>query len=182
MVKPYYTIPKSVLDEAKALGYIKARGMIVVPTNSDRTILCQGVVCPTLWTNLDRESNSPYAVSSWFFRPFVDEANRDDSDGVEANNGTYAQYVDYDSINPVYPDRTTEIGVETLQTLAEGSTEVNDYLVDSSILTFHSPDIEFGDINTANINLGCQFIGSVALHSGISYRSVLAENTGVQPT
>mgnify|MGYP000065452469 CR=1 FL=1 len=182
LVKPYYTIPKSVLDEAKALGYIKARGMIVVPTNSDRTILCQGVVCPTLWTNLDRESNSPYAVSSWFFRPFVDEANRDDSDDVKANNGTYAQYVDYDSINPVYPDRTTEIGVETLKTLAEGSTEVNDYLVDSSILTFHSPDIEFGDINTANINLGCQFIGSVALHSGISYRSVLAESTGVQPT
>ena len=182
LVKPYYTIPKSVLDEAKALGYIKARGMIVVPTNSDRTILCQGVVCPTLWTNLDRESNSPYAVSSWFFRPFVDEANRDDSNDVEANNGTYAQYVDYDSINPVYPDRTTEIGVETLKTLAEGSTEVNDYLVDSSILTFHSPDIEFGDINTANINLGCQFIGSIALHSGISYRSVLAESTGVQPT
>ena len=182
LVKPYYTIPKSVLDEAKALGYIKARGMIVVPTNSDRTILCQGVVCPTLWTNLDRESNSPYAVSSWFFRPFVDEANRDDSDDVKANNGTYAQYVDYDSINPVYPDRTTEIGVETLKTLAEGSTEVNDYLVDSSILTFHSPDIEFGDINTANINLGCQFIGSIALHSGISYRSVLAESAGVQPT
>lgn len=182
LIKPYYTIPKSVLDEAKALGYIKARGMIVVPTNSDRTILCQGVVCPTLWTNLDRESNSPYAVSSWFFRPFVDEANRDDSNDVEANNGTYAQYVDYDSINPVYPDRTTEIGVETLKTLAEGSTEVNDYLVDSSILTFHSPDIEFGDINTANINLGCQFIGSIALHSGISYRSVLAESTGVQPT
>jgi hypothetical protein len=182
LVKPYYTIPKSVLDEAKALGYIKARGMIVVPTNSDRTILCQGVVCPTLWTNLDRESNSPYAVSSWFFRPFVDEANRDDSNDVKANNGTYAQYVDYDSINPVYPDRTTEIGVETLKTLAEGSTEVNDYLVDSSILTFHSPDIEFGDINTANTNLGCQFIGSVALHSGISYRSVLAESTGVQPT
>lgn len=182
LVKPYYTIPKSVLDEAKALGYIRARGMIVVPTNSDRTILCQGVVCPTLWTNLDRESNSPYAVSSWFFRPFVDEANRDDSDDVKANNGTYAQYVDYDGINPVYPDRTTEIGVETLKTLAEGSTEVNDYLVDSSILTFHSPDIEFGDINTANINLGCQFIGSVALHSGISYRSVLAESTGAQPT
>lgn len=180
LIKPYYTIPKSVLDEAKALGYIKARGMIVVPTNSDRTILCQGVVCPTLWTNLDRESNSPYAVSSWFFRPFVDEANRNDSDSIESKYGTYAQYVDYDSINPANPNRTTEIGVDTLKTLGSG-TENRDYIVDSSILTFHSPDIEFGDIITSNTNIGCQFIGSVALHSGLSYRSVLAENVGVYP-
>lgn len=181
LIKPVYVIPSSVIAEAKSLGYVRARGMIVMPTNSDRTILCQGIVCPTLYNTTDRNSNSPYAVSSWFFRPFVDEANREDTSIKGAEHGTYARYVDLDGVNPVYPDRTTEIGTVTLRHLSENETEVTDYLVDSSIVTFHSPDIEFGNINTSNINLNCNIVGSIALESGISHRSVIAENIGIYP-
>lgn len=183
LIKPIYSIPKSVINEAKSLGYVRARGMIVMPTNSDRTILCQGIVCPTLYTQTDRDSNSPYAVSSWFFRPFRSDTSRDTTSSEDSKYGTYANYRDLDAVNPVYPNRTTEIGVNMIRaaTTEEGEDEVTDYLIDSSIVTFHSPDIEFGNINTTNINLGCSIVGSIELHSGISYRSVIAENVGVYP-
>lgn len=181
LIKALYSVPKTVIDAAVGLGYIKARGMIVYPNNEDRSIVCQGVINPTLWNNTDRESNSPYSLSSWFFRPFVDEAERDDTDEIESTYGSYANYKDYNGINPVYPDRKTEIGVDTLKTLSESVTENNDYFVDNSILTFHSPDIEFSDINLSNIALNCRLIGGVVLTSGVSYRSVTANTIGRFP-
>ena len=168
LIKALYSVPKTVIDAAVGLGYIKARGMIVYPNNEDRSIVCQGVINPTLWNNTDRESNSPYSLSSWFFRPFVDEAERDDTDEIESTYGSYANYKDYNGINPVYPDRKTEIGVDTLKILSESVTENNDYFVDNSILTFHSPDIEFSDINLSNIALNCRLMGGVVLTSGVS--------------
>lgn len=182
LIKPTYTIPASVIEEAKSLGYIKARGMVVLSSNKDRSILCQGVVAPTLWNNLERESNIPYAQSSWFFRPFVaPERTGGDEDKRDANYGTFAYYVDYDNIESPHPDRNTEIGTTLFRYIDEESTEYRGYLIDSNILTFHSPEIEFGDVNTNNLNLNCKFIGSVALDSGVAYRSVTAKTVGVYP-
>jgi hypothetical protein len=61
LVKAKYTIPDNVLEEARLLGYIRARGVIVHPSNSDKDIICQGVLNPTVYKADDRESNSPYA-------------------------------------------------------------------------------------------------------------------------
>ncbi len=68
-------IPKAVLQIPKTLitklnnYYIGVRGVCVYPNFNDRNIVCQGVVCPTVFNLQDRDTNSPYAQSSWFTRP-----------------------------------------------------------------------------------------------------------------
>ena len=49
--------------------YKKVRPVVVYPSPTDRTIICQGVLNPTMFNVADRISNSPFAQSSWFFRP-----------------------------------------------------------------------------------------------------------------
>lgn len=58
------------------LGYRCIRPVFVVPNIADRTILCQGIACPTLYRDIDRTGGKGksgymgtlYAQSSWLFR------------------------------------------------------------------------------------------------------------------
>ena len=50
-------------------GYIRIRPVIVYPTINDREVICQGILCPTVYNVSDRFGNSPFAQSSWFIRP-----------------------------------------------------------------------------------------------------------------
>ena len=60
------TLSKQLID----LGYKRVRAIIVNPSPSDRLVLLQGMLCPTVYTNKNQEYNNPYAQSSWFLRPF----------------------------------------------------------------------------------------------------------------
>ena len=59
------------IDEFKSQGFIAARPLVVYPDVRDRKILCQGVICPTVYNLKDRVDNSPYAQASWFMRPNI---------------------------------------------------------------------------------------------------------------
>ena len=48
--------------------YVSARLIMVNPNNNNRRILCQGIVCPTVFNVGDRTKNSPYAQASWTIR------------------------------------------------------------------------------------------------------------------
>lgn len=50
-------------------GYRYAELMMAEASDSDRKILAQGLVCPTLFNLKQRYSNAPFSVSSWYFRP-----------------------------------------------------------------------------------------------------------------
>lgn len=52
-------------------GFIAIRPLVVFPDIRDRQILCQGVVCPTVYNLKDRVDNSPFAQASWFMRPSI---------------------------------------------------------------------------------------------------------------
>lgn len=45
--------------------WVKARLLIVNPTNSLKTVLCQGIISSTVFNYRDRYNNSPFAMSSW---------------------------------------------------------------------------------------------------------------------
>ena len=60
----------------KANEYIAARLVCVYPTIYDRNVLCQGIVCPTVYNLKDRDDNSPYVQSSWFARPSYSRYNK----------------------------------------------------------------------------------------------------------
>ena len=49
--------------------YDSARLVCVYPELQDRTVLCQGIVCPTLFNAQTRNNGTCYAQSDWFSRP-----------------------------------------------------------------------------------------------------------------
>lgn len=51
--------------------YQRIRPVIVFPTIGDRTVLCQGVLNPTVFNVKDRKTSSPYSQASWYFRPYM---------------------------------------------------------------------------------------------------------------
>jgi hypothetical protein len=63
--------------------YKKIRPVIVFPNISDRQVLCQGVLNPTVFTINDRKNKYPFAQASWFFRPYASNAISDDVPIIE---------------------------------------------------------------------------------------------------
>ena len=76
-------MPTLVLDvdtKSKLTEYKKIRGVVVFPSNIDRTIITQGIICPTVFNLASRCNGNIYAQSSWFARPFAPEAVKADND------------------------------------------------------------------------------------------------------
>lgn len=63
-------------------GIKRMRTCIVFPKLYERDVICQGVLCPTVYSAAGRNTDSPYAMSSWFFRPATDNAQIDNSHDV----------------------------------------------------------------------------------------------------
>lgn len=59
------------IPNSEILDYKNIRPVIVYPNIGDRTVLCQGVLNPTVFNASDRIDNSPYSQASWFFRPYT---------------------------------------------------------------------------------------------------------------
>lgn len=181
-IKGRYDIPKSVINEARKLGYVRARGVIVYPTGSDKEVLCQGVVNSTVYDIRDRNSGTPYAQSSWFFRPFVDENNIGDIDNeFDALHGTYAEYKDGATVNTTQYSRSTEIGVD-LYSGGESNPASNYVAIDSNIVTLNSPDIELGSSvdYLSDSSLNFRIVGSVQLSALLSDREVTSSTPNLE--
>jgi hypothetical protein len=120
-----------------AAGYKKIRGIYVPQNIKDRQIICQGVVNPTLYTQHQRETDKNiYAQSSWFFR-FAGEAATADTGAVfPAGVGDPNKLLPYDSDNPNNP------ALRHIEIQGKYSPE-NQFRMDNSFVTYHSPDIEF---------------------------------------
>ena len=170
-------------------GYRKARPVFAVPKHSDRTIICQGVGCPTMYREIDRYSNatedgfgitvskkegSLYGQSSWLFRtPFVypTDGNYDASNGggYVTQNGILASQYNIDTIVD-----GENIGYDYLKVMSPylRSTEimgkydeVHAFNVDQGLITFHSPETVFdSNINNYDLeNCHANYVGNVLL-------------------
>lgn len=64
-----FTLKEGGLVYVDPLIYQKIRPLIVYPNVSERRVLCQGVLNPTVFNIEDRMTNSPFAQASWYFRP-----------------------------------------------------------------------------------------------------------------
>lgn len=120
-----------------------ARLLIHYPEGNERRVITQGVVNPTIFNIRDRLSDSPYAQSSWFFRP---ENNSPysipfkhgypigmwkhgvfNSFNPEVELFKHPSYKDYDLIN--YEDY-------------KDTTHMQMFGIDRSILTLNSPEVD----------------------------------------
>ena len=74
--------------------YKKVRPVIVYPNYADRTVLCQGVVNPTVFNIRDRIEKGVFSQSSWFYRPYCngDNTRQDQTVGDRSTVWGYAPY------------------------------------------------------------------------------------------
>lgn len=154
--KLIYKLKSDIISDLVANHYKKARALIVMPTVYDRMTLAQGVVCPTVFSANNRTLNAPFAQSSWFFRLMSTSTEVDLTKG----NKIVHKHLDPLYFNPE-PTKINPRGLEiqNMETVKNGSnisikyinehpdisSEINTMFVDQSILTLHSPDIEFDD-------------------------------------
>ena len=143
-----FKIDDDIVTALGNLGYKRARSLVVLPTIYDRMVLAQGVLCPTVFCVKDRVSNTPFAQSSWFFRPMSESINN----LVNINKGATVAYGHLDSLL-VQTNRGAEIQnmvstdfvTANKDAKSDEATNNNAFFVDQSIVTMHSPDIEFDD-------------------------------------
>lgn len=167
IVKGGLTVSPTIASELlNDLGYVRARGVVVYPDASSRTILCQGLISPTVSNNKDKENNSPYVQSSWFARPFL-AIEIPDSYEKYSSSGSYAEF----RHGIPLPQNNTRSGEVQSDTIVGGSPDAR-FNVDSSIVTFHSPEIEFGDLRLSSVNLKFRIAGAVNMSSLLSDMSL----------
>lgn len=147
----------SIFKSLHEQGYRKIRPVFAVPRTQDKTILCQGIGCPTMYRKVDRDNNL-YAVSSWLFRSKL----TDSIDGTDWNvpNATYQEKDGYTGGGYVTSDDIlrSQYRTQVINDIISpylSSTEVmgtyndNDsFRVENTMLTLNSPDVEFDDYIT----------------------------------
>lgn len=177
------SISQKIIDKIIELGYKKVRSVVVFPKDNERTIIAQGLVCPTVFNPEDREKNAPYAQPSWFLRPFTvneifNKTSKKDMLPKDINSGCYAEF--RDSLYIPYTDKELEDGSEPLQ-VANAEMPVKRYVVDQNILNLYSPDLLYDKIyyefekNTIKFNL----IGIVQFDSNVGMFDIQTSSTSM---
>ena len=164
--------PTALLGDLYKAGYRKVRPLFAVPKLADRTILSQGIGCPTVYRKIDRFADANeetyqsegrlYGQSSWLFRPItttvftktesdlvtvIDKINGDASHG-----GGKVQYIgklfsQYDTDVWPSPPTTNDNYVMSpylRSTEIMGRFDINHaFFVDDLLATIHSPEFIF---------------------------------------
>lgn len=175
------------VKKMREAGIKRVRSCIVFPKSYERTVLCEGVLCPTVYSAADRNNNSPYASSSWFFRPAISSAY--DNTTQEPYRGASIQY---QHNKPLFTGKSRGAEIQNMISSSD-ITDVNSinssnfekyknyYFVDENIVTFHSPDIEFDtDLQHADwSNVKLDIIGMAQLDAVSGDIDITASSSGV---
>lgn len=220
LVQAQYSLQSDVIQAAVNQGFTRVRGVVVYPSLTDREVIAQGILCPTVYNVGDRFSNSPFAQASWFSRPnlaFDIEHNQSNWTGFDdwsdyanskaavirnsnvnltvnpgtpqektilidiVNKGAWAEFRHNRPI-PNNWERGAEIqclaNVPSNPYVSQSGSDLNSwsanhaeyFFIDQSILTLHSPDIEFdeGVQNLDSSGLKLRIVGIVPMTGNAS--------------
>ena len=159
-------IPQSIIATLRSAGFIRIAPVVVYPNTAERKILCQGLLCSSVFGVNDRANNTPFAQSDWRFRSGYTWEWIDGE--IQCNPvGTAPQYpIAYDSnSNPLSSADFVKIF----------STQ---YYRDPSIISFYSPDIEENDtISSSNLSdVSLRIVGISNLGFNNNYEAIGAES------
>lgn len=196
------TIDVSTIKE----DYIAAKLVCVYPTITDRNVLCQGIVCPTVYNVKDRNDNSPYVQSSWFARPSYSRPNDFNTAymaGIGFNNvfhkGAPLEWRMVNNHNSNYPivslPSSVEYNSEIFCSASINPLEIsyddddrevnienykNIFGVEKRIVTMHSPELDDAyseELNTINLgNVKFRVIGYAPVKTTFSDVNIVSEN------
>ena len=220
LVQAQYSLQSDVIQAAVSQGFTRVRGVVVYPSLTDREVVAQGILCPTVYNVGDRFSNSPFAQASWFSRPnlafdidhnqnnwtgfgsWTDYANskaaviRNANTNLTVNPGTPQEktflidivdkgaWAEFRHNRPIPNnwERGSEIqclaNVPSTPYVSQSGSDLNSwsanhaeyFFIDQSILTLHSPDIEFdeGVQNLDSSGLKLRIVGIVPMTGNAS--------------
>lgn len=175
--------------------YVSVRTIVSFPTKSERNVLCQGILNPTVFNLKERIDNTCYAQASWFFRPWPNSI--DSLDGqhrkVEGNDASYEgrSFVEARHMNPLYSSDSQggEIQSMYFDDNVPGirpkiqATDIDDpsiyesfYYVDQNILTLNSPEIDFDEQTWLSdmTNQKLRIVGSVRFTNSSGKYNIIA--------
>lgn len=169
---------QDLLNSIQQLGYIKVRPLIVYPELQDRVTLCQGYLSPTVYNIQERVNNGAWVQSSWFARPSLTSkdfwADKEYEDGAileyRHNKQIAGMYTSHNEIQSSNSQDSNSIG-PVIEKNKDITSWVNfnsaQFFVDASIVTMHSPEIEFNEsIKTLDLNnYKFRIVGTVPLTS-----------------
>lgn len=138
-------ISSLVIDALIQNGFIKIAPVVVYPQFSDRLVICQGLLCPSVFNISDRTENSPFSQCDWRFRKgyswsrIGDEIQLNATEGIVQNPATimYSPEVPF-----AYYKSTDDVSYSDMDSTTFSRFFGTEYYLDPSILTFHSPDID----------------------------------------
>lgn len=143
-------VENDTFDHLKQEGYVKARALVVYPKDNERTVICQGIASPTVYTETHRYDNADlYSQSSWFFRPIVNVSNfplvAEDCTCIPFSKNLYGGnrllYTD-----EFYTANTHRELLNLRNVEIEGLFDIgNQFRVDWETFTVNTPDLEFKD-------------------------------------
>lgn len=198
------TLDKSVIKEMIDNGFVKARPVIVYPTENDREVLYQGIVNPTMFNYGKRNGNNIFSQASWFFRP--ESRTSAISDNNTGNFSIQQKPVDPKKKQEVIlqyehyrclPDNTNynaEIQCNLYHTPNFNSVFFNkndaeakrkndtffqdSFFVDRSIFTFNSPELDIEQKLAHGQRLGYKFriVGAIKIDSSVGGYRVINPN------
>ena len=145
------TISSSIANALIENDFIRVAPVVVYPQFSDRLVICQGLLCPSVFSISDRSENSPFAQCDWRFRKgyswnrieeeiqcnatkFVIE--EENVEGIVSS--TYAPTIPFVK----FRDGSVESSYAPLDSENFSKYFGTEYYRDPNILTFHSPDID----------------------------------------
>lgn len=142
---------KSVTLKSKQLidaGIKRVRSCIVFPRTFERDVICQGVLCPTVYSVAGRNADNPYAMASWFFRPAMK-----DIENVNNSSDIYhGASIEYRHNRALFAGNNRGAEIQSMKNDISNINNVeadtlenykNYFFVDENIVTLNSPDLEF---------------------------------------
>ena len=157
-------LPSLVVNALLDAGFIRVAPVAVYPSESERKVVCQGILASTVYNVKDRFDKSPYAQSDWRFRSgYVWDAILDE---IQCNPVGSA---------PQYPAAYDEGQLMSSDNFVK--TFGNQYYRDPSILSFYSPDIEADKEATSSKyrDLKLRIVGVSNLGFNLSKKAIQAE-------
>lgn len=202
--KAKITLNSTAVEKLYNMGYRKVKAVVVYPSINNRLTVCQGVLCPTVYNINNRSNNSPYAMSSWFFREMYPEASSIDAAKGTQNKHNYNIYNDLNDYVPSKDRILTSDGFYAnnislgygglIQSRAEiscaditnyyayNSNDPQNMYVDWNTVTMNTPEVDFSLENSPSTipteNLKLRIIGIIPLTSNADDVYV---NTSTQP-
>lgn len=182
------TLKQKLLDN----GYKKVQALIVQPSYKDRSIIAQGILCPTVGNVGNRARGGGAQVqSSWLLRPWSSQSEGGAYSGsIPACENNYSlpfgkgANVEIQNMAIMLGGNQTKMSYYDMTDTSAGESFYNAFVVDQYILTMHSPDIEFGDIDNiinSDVNLSLYNVGTVRFDTNKGEIDVQTETPVIDP-